>query len=93
MDLSAQPMAVLRDVVAGLPDDVRVMLIDARLDSRQLSLRGQTAAHRDAERIVEAINRTAAFSAGPPRTTRLKTGGVEFSVIATRGSTDGRMAR
>ena len=80
---SESPVDVFREFVAALPEDVRVMLLDARLDQRQLTLRGQTAGHRDAERIVEALNRVPGVIARPPRTTRLKTGGVEFSIIAT----------
>ena len=53
-------LTTLRNVVANLPSDVRLMLLEARLDERQLTLRGQTAQHRDAERITEAVNRVPA---------------------------------
>ncbi len=86
---SLKALPVLRNVVASLPPDVRVMLIDARIDAKQMTLRGQTAAHRDAERIVEAINRVPGLSARPPRTTRLDRGGVEFSIIAAVRQTNG----
>ncbi len=86
----ATPSAVrtLRNVVAALPEDVRVMLLTARIDGTQMNLHGQTAEHRDAERIVEAINTVSGFSARPPRTSRLRTGGVEFSILATTGTDD-----
>lgn len=85
-----QPLATLRDIVAGLPTDVRVMLLDVRLDDKQLTIRGQTLKHRDAERIVETINNLPELVAHPPRTTRLRTGGVEFSVIATGVRSNGQ---
>ncbi len=77
------PLDGLRNVVEGLPSDVRVMLLGARLDEKQWTLRGQTMNHRDAERIVEAINSIPGVQCRPPRTTRLRMGGVEFSIIAT----------
>ncbi len=68
------------------------MLLEARVDDKQLSLRGQTAEHRDAERIAETIGQVPQLAVRPPRTTRLREGGVEFSVIATGVPSDGRTA-
>lgn len=80
---SPSPLDTFRDVVAGLPADLRILLTDARLDERQFTLRGQTVEHRDAERIVEAINQVEGMEARPPRTARLDAGGVEFSIVAS----------
>jgi len=74
------PLEVLRSFVAALPEDVRILLNEARVDESQLLLRGQTVEHRDAERIAETMNLAPGLDARPPRTTRLKTGGVEFSI-------------
>ena len=82
------PLKVLREVVASLPADLPVMLAEARLDDRQMTLRGQTREHTDAERIVATINGLPGLNAPPPRTNRLKSGGVEFSIVA--GTSDGR---
>ncbi len=73
---------LLRDVVARLPDDVRIMLTEARMEGGQLILRGQTAEHGDAEQIVEAIRAVPGLQGRPPRTSRVATGGVEFSITA-----------
>jgi hypothetical protein len=73
---------MLRQLAAALPSDVRIMLTDARVDESQLVLRGQTVEHRDAERIAEALAAVPGLEARPPRTTRLKSGGVEFSITA-----------
>lgn len=88
-----EPLAVLREIVAGLPDDVRVMLSDVRVDGTHVTLRGQTAEHRDAERIVETMNRIPNLRAQPPRTARLQNGGVEFSISATGAGNDEHTAR
>ena len=76
----------LRHFVAALPQDVRVGLQDWSIDRSQLSIRGQTADHRDAERITEAVNAIPGQTARPPRTSRLKGGGVAFTIRATRGN-------
>ncbi len=76
------PLDMLRQLAAALPSDVRIMLTDARVDESQLVLRGQTVEHRDAERIAEALAAVPGLEARPPRTTRLKSGGVEFSITA-----------
>ena len=74
----------LRHFVAGLPQDVRVLLLDWSIDGSRLSIRGQTADHRDAERITEVVNAIPGLSAGPPRTSRLSAGGVEFTIRVKR---------
>jgi len=83
VEQGCSPVGLLRDMVAGLPADVRIMLLDATIDARQLTLHGHTTRHRDAELIAEAIGRIEGLTARPPRTTRLKTGGVEFTILAT----------
>jgi hypothetical protein len=82
---SPSALEALRGVVAALPSDVRIMLTDLRIDEKQIALHAQTGQHRDAERIAEAIGTIEGLQVRPPRTTRLKSGGVEFALIATRG--------
>lgn len=74
------PLDVLRGFVAALPPDTRILLNEARMDESQLILRGQSVEHRDAERIAEAVSAAPGVEARPPRTTRLKNGGIEFSI-------------
>jgi hypothetical protein len=74
------PLAGLREFVATLPQETRILLLEARLDARQWSLRGQTVEHRDAERIAEALGKVRGIRAHSPRTTRHSSGGVEFTV-------------
>jgi len=85
--MSTRSLAVfddLRDLIEGLPVDVRIRLMELNIDPQQLSMRGHTADHRDAERIVETINGIPTLTGRPARTSRLKTGGVEFAIRATR---------
>lgn len=82
------PLDALRSFVAALPPDVRIFVESMRLDEGQLSLRGRTAEHRDAERIVEALSKVPGLETRPPRTTRLSDGGVEFSILARRQGHD-----
>jgi hypothetical protein len=83
-------LASLREFVGNLPSDVRVLLLDWNSDHSQLSVRGRTADHRDAERISECVNRVPNFTARPPHTSRLDSGGVEFTIRAMRESHDDR---
>lgn len=76
------PLHVLREFVESIPSDVPILVHEARIDGQQLTLRGMTREHRDAERLVEALNRVAGVRALAPRTNRLKSGGVEFALNA-----------
>jgi hypothetical protein len=78
------PLDALREVVTHLPQDVRIMLASIQVNEQQLILRGQTTEHREAERIADAVNKTGQFEARSPRTNRLKNGGVEFAIYASK---------
>lgn len=80
--VASGPLVRLREAVAALPADVRVLLTESRIDEQQFLLRGQTAEHRDAERIAEAVAAVPGIEVRPPRTTRLKSGGVDFTIVA-----------
>jgi hypothetical protein len=82
------PLEALREIVATIPPEVRIMLDEVRLDERQVTLRGKTASHRDAERISEAMGKVSGMRVRPPRTTRLQDGGVEFWIVAMRRVVD-----
>jgi len=84
--LSEGPLETLRQIVAELPEDVRIMLDEVRLDQQQVTLRGKTASHRNAERIAESMGNVPRLQVRPPRTTRLESGGVEFWIVAMRGA-------
>ncbi len=79
-----QPLDDLGAFVRAIPDDVRILANEILVDARQFSLRGHTASHRDAERIADAIGAVNGLNVGSPRTSRLKSGGVEFSLKGRR---------
>lgn len=78
-----RPLTLLRGLAEGLAEDVRIKLVEISVDKHHISLRGQTLHHRDAERIVEAVQRIEGVTARPPGTSRLDNGTVEFSIRAT----------
>lgn len=78
----------LRDFVAKVPDDVRLLVQDVNLDEQQFAIRGLTTDHRDAERLTEAVNKLTDWVATTPRTSRVREGGVEFTIRAHRRSND-----
>ncbi len=82
-----EPFTVLREFVAALPGDLRILLNEARIEGGQFVLRGATVSHRDAERISEVLGTVEGVTPRPPRTSRLASGGVEFSITA--GVSDG----
>lgn len=84
-DRRPAPLRILREFAASVPADVRLTLHEARVDEKQLTLRGLTTEHRDAERITESLHRLAGLEVRPPRTRRLDSGGVEFSITAQLG--------
>lgn len=78
------PLVALRAFAESLPAELRIQLTSGQFSERQITLAGRTTTHREAERIAEAATAMADFTVRPPRTTRLDSGGVEFSLIATR---------
>lgn len=76
------PLTQMSQFVAGLTDSLRINVIEAAIDDRQFSLRGQTRDHRSAEQIAETVNVQTAWRAPPPRTSRMTAGGIEFSLRA-----------
>ena len=80
----AQPLDDVRVFVEALPPDVRILVNELVVDAGQFNLRGHTVSHRDAERIADAVATIDGVSVRPPRTSRLKKGGVEFSVRGKR---------
>ncbi|MCX5647498.1 MAG: type II secretion system protein GspL [Planctomycetota bacterium] len=74
-------LVMLRDAASALPKDLRVRIVEARMDSGGLLLEGETRSHTDAEAVAQALGRSGAFSIEPPRTEHLAKGGVTFTVV------------
>ncbi len=79
-----RPMDDLNAFVKALPANVRILATEVLINAKQFSLRGHTASHRDAERIADAIALIKGMEVGSLRTSRLKNGGVKFSLKGRR---------
>lgn len=77
-------LRTLQSVVACLPDDMRVEFQEIRIEGRDVTLRGRTRDHRQAERITAGIDHLDSLACGPPRTDRHRAGGVQFHIHASR---------
>lgn len=74
----APGLLALRDLLAGLPTDVRFRLLEARLDGAKFTLEGQANTHGDADAVAAALRQGGTdgpqarrFVVDPPRTEQL----------------------
>ncbi len=74
----ADALAMLRAVVAALPDDLRLDLQELRIEGRDVTVRGAARDHRQAERLTQAIDALELLQCPAPRTDRRREGGVRF---------------
>ena len=86
--LPADGLLLLRDVISGLPADVRFRVAELRLDAGRFVLTGDARSHGDAEAIAEALRAAPpGFDVEPPRTdTRPGGQGVGFTVSGRQGA-------
>ena len=82
MSLDDSALDRWRDIVAAWPADVPLQLLEARLESGQVTIRGRAREHRDAERLAEAMGNVTKLVTQPPRTNRTGDGLVEFALAA-----------
>lgn len=66
-------------IVAALPPDVRLRVLEMRVGPGDVLIEGQTRAHADAEAVTRALL-AAGAAMEPPRTENLATGGVSFTL-------------
>ncbi len=79
---AVDPLLALAEVLNAIPSDLRLQVDELRIDDRSLSLRGSTREHADAERIAKALDAQPTLICPPPRTDRLREGGVRLSLVA-----------
>ena len=70
----------LRALVARLPGDVRLHILEMQIEPDRLVIEGKARSHGDAERIAAELRTAGAFDIQPPRTERLVRGDVSFTV-------------
>ena len=68
----------LQAIVAGLPTDLRLDLDEIRIDGADVTLRGRTRDHHQAERLTKSLDRLDGVDCSAPRTDRRREGGVQF---------------
>jgi hypothetical protein len=84
--LSALP--VLRDVLRGLPPQVRFRLLELRFDPSHFYLEGQSLDHGSAEQITESLRQSTGFQVDQPHTQQLAGEDVTFEISASVPSGD-----
>jgi len=78
-----QPSALetFRQLVVGLPRDLRFRLVEVRIDSSGLLLEGEARSHGDAETVARTLSRSGALQMDSPRSESLAKGGVVFTLV------------
>lgn len=71
---------LLHDLLERIPVDLRVCLLNIKIEHDYLSIDGQARSHSDADRIAAALRSGGRFEVEPPSTRNLKEGGVSFSL-------------
>lgn len=84
-------LATLDRVLAALPDDLRVRVLDLRIAPSGVVIEGQVRRHTDAETVGAALARDAGYAVEAPRTERLAKGGAAFTLVGhpAGGAADG----
>jgi hypothetical protein len=78
--LSALPL--LEDVLRGLPQDVRIRLLELRFEPDQFYLNGQSLDHTSADRIAQSLRESTGLAVDPPHTEILSGSDVTFEISA-----------
>lgn len=72
----------LQEVFAALPNGVRLDVAELRVDQREVTIRGETGSHADAERIARALDSLPGLECPLPRSDVLGPGRVTFVIHA-----------
>jgi len=72
----------LQDVFAALPTGVRLDVAELRVDQREVTIRGETGSHADAERVARALDSLPNLECPLPRSDVLGPGRVTFVIHA-----------
>jgi len=75
--------AALERVLANLPVGMRLDIAEISIDQRDLSIRGETDSHAEAERIARALDEIPGLRCPPPRSDVLGPGRVVFVIHAS----------
>jgi hypothetical protein len=74
-------LRLLQAVLGGLPTDLRLTVLELRLDGRAFTLHAQARSHGDADRIASALRQGGILRVDAPRSQALRGGdGVGFTI-------------
>lgn len=68
----------LRDVLAGLPRDMRYRIVDLSIEPQRVRVRGEARTYAEAERLALALRRSGRYEVDPPETESRRERGVRF---------------
>ena len=80
MPRQVSALEMLRQVIANLPDKVRLRVTELSIGPSEVVLEGETRSYTDAETINRALAR-AGLAMEAPHTERQSTGGVSFTLM------------
>lgn len=90
---TANAIDCLRELVAALPNDLRLSIQELRIDGNDVTLRGVSRDPSQAERLTQALSGSGKLQAESPRTDRTREGGVQFFAHARRISETTKQAK
>jgi type II secretory pathway component PulL len=77
-------LATLEDLLAALPQEIRLRITQVRVEPAGFYVEGQTRSHSGAELVTQALRRRG-LTPEPPRTESLSRGGVSFTLTGQAG--------
>jgi hypothetical protein len=80
---ASSALTQLRDVLAGLPSDVRCRVLDLSLQPDLIRIDGEARSHGEAESLATAMRKSGLYEVESPKTEAIKDRGVSF-VFAAR---------
>ena len=82
----------LREIVSHLPGNIRLRILELRIEPAGFVIKGQTRSHADPERIAVELRKGGLIRVDAPRTERLARGGVAFTLTGGPLSPGGKEA-
>lgn len=76
-------LAVVYELIDRLPEEMRFIVIDVRVNRDRIDLTGHARSHSDADAIASALRRDDRFTVTPPSTENLQDQGVQFTLNLT----------
>jgi hypothetical protein len=79
-----QPSALgqLRDILAGLPGDMRYRIVDLSIQPDMIRVDGEARSYADADHLAAGMRQSGAYDVDPAKMQALKDGGVSFIFTA-----------